>query len=166
MLSRTLYVVVITGLLTMGLTRALRGDPVALLWWLAAGALLYYRRRTGEVNHAFSALRRGDLAAAKKHLDRTRLDRLDASGSAKYRWVQAALAEAAGRRAEARAHLEAALDTGGLHGVQRSLCLGTLATVCLAEGDRARATQVTKELEERASSARERKMAADLRARL
>lgn len=166
MLSRTLYVVVITGLLTLGGTRALRGDPMALVWWLAAAAFLYYRRRTGEVNQAFASLRRGDLAGAKKHLDRTTLDRLDAAGVARYRWVQSALAEAAGDLPGARTHLQAALESGGLQGMQRSLCLGTLATVCLADGDRKRALEVTEELEEGAKSERERKMAADLRARL
>ena len=102
--------------------------------------------RQGGIPAAFAALRRNDLAGAKRLLDQTPTRFLDAECRAKHAWVQAALAEAAGDLPEARRLLEGALAGDGLtRKAERAIALATLSTIVTRAGEEARGAELLEE---------------------
>lgn len=133
---------------------------VGLAVVLAYGAL-----RLGGIPAAFAALRRNDLASAKRLLDQSNPRFLNAECQAKRAWVLAALAEAGGDLAEARRLLEQALEGEGLaRKAERGVALATLAAVCLRLGDAARGGELLEQAAETSASPDVQRLVSKLRA--
>ncbi|MBK7778587.1 MAG: DUF2379 family protein [Sandaracinaceae bacterium] len=141
MFSPKLRLVLIVACLGYAALTAQRDPQRAVVLVLIVALLGYGAVRLGGVPSAFAALRRNDLASAKRLLDQTSTRFLNADSRAKYAWVQAALAEAAGDLTSARDKLHEALAGDALVSrAERGIALATLAAVHhrLGETDRAR----------------------------
>ncbi len=139
--SPKLRLVLIVACLGYAALTAQRDPQRAVVLVLIVALLGYGAVRLGGVPSAFAALRRNDLASAKRLLDQTSTRFLNADSRAKYAWVQAALAEAAGDLTSARDKLHEALAGDALVSrAERGIALATLAAVHhrLGETDRAR----------------------------
>lgn len=134
---------------------------------LLAVMLAYGAVRLGGVPAAFAALRRNDLASAKRLLDQTSPRYLNADCRAKYAWVEAALAEAAGDLAGARDKLTLALEGDALvRRPERGIALATLAAVHHKLGDVPRAHELLDEAQQTSASPDVQRLVEKLRAQL
>lgn len=143
-------------------------DPQrALVLVLLVALLAYGAVRLGGVPSAFAALRRNDLASAKRLLDQTGTRFLNADSRAKYAWVQAALAEAAGDLTGARDKLNEALAGDALGSrAERGVALCTLAALHHRLGEPERARELVREAQQSSASPDVQRLVAKLTAQL
>jgi len=134
---RLLLFVVSAGMMVHAATR--QAWPWVLLYGGAAALLVFGGVRYGSVRAAFVALRRGDLARAKKMIDESDPARLDRQSLAYYRWVEAALSEARGDLPKARDFLVRAVDDGLRTKDDRVIALCSLAAIHSRLDERAEA---------------------------
>lgn len=139
--------------LGMAAFTAQQDAPRALVLVGLALVLAYGALRLGGIPAAFAALRRNDLASAKRLVDQTNPRFLNAPSQAKRAWVMAALAEAAGDLEGARGQLEAALEGDGLsHKAERGIALATLAAIHQRLGHAARGRELLDEAAQTSAS--------------
>jgi ATP/maltotriose-dependent transcriptional regulator MalT len=134
---------------------------------LLVAMLGYGAVRLGGVPSAFAALRRNDLASAKRLLDQTSTRFLNADSRAKYAWVEAALAEAAGDLGGARDKLLEALAGEALVSrAERGIALCTLAAVHQRLGEPERARELVREAQQASASPDVQRLVAKVTAQL
>lgn len=132
---------------------AQQDPPRATVLVLLSLLLAYGAVRLGGVPAAFAALRRNDLAGAKRLLEQTNTRFLNADCRAKYAWVEAALAEAAGDLTGARDKLTQVLEGDSLaRRPERGIALATLAAVHHKLGDLPRAQELLSEAQQTSAS--------------
>ncbi|MCA9535464.1 MAG: hypothetical protein KC593_17345 [Myxococcales bacterium] len=165
MFSPKLRLVLMVACLGFAAMTAQRDPTRAAVLVALAGLLAYGALRLGGVPAAFAALRRNDLANAKRLLDQTNPRFLNAECRAKRAWVLAALAEAAGDLPAARAQLEAALAGAGLtRKAERGIALATLAAVEHRLGSPARGRELLDEAAATSASPEVQRLVEKLRA--
>ena len=165
--SPKLRLVLIVACLGYAALTARQDPPRAMVLALIATLLAYGAVRLGGVPSAFAALRRNDLASAKRLLDQTSPRYLNADCRAKYAWVEAALAEAAGDLTTARDKLTQALEGDALvRRPERGIALATLAAVHHRLGDAPRAQELLSEAQQTSASPDVQRLVEKLRAQL
>lgn len=130
-----------------GIYRMASGDPAGYVCVAAGCLILFGYFRFGAIRPAFMAMRRGDLARAKQHLDSMASPRLLSGQSrAYYHWVCGVLAaQQPESLSEAEEQMQLALDGSLRTSHDRCLATATLAEIVARNHDLPRARQLLAE---------------------